>query len=27
MKHKIGAEDRLSIVQRFRTQGFLLTSH
>jgi DNA-binding NarL/FixJ family response regulator len=24
MKHKIGAEDRLSIVQRFRTQGFLL---
>jgi DNA-binding NarL/FixJ family response regulator len=27
MKHKIGAEDRLSIVQRFRTQGFLLTNH
>jgi len=24
MKHKIGAEDRLSIVQRYRTQGFLL---
>jgi DNA-binding NarL/FixJ family response regulator len=24
MKHKIGAEDRLNIVQRFRTQGFLL---
>jgi DNA-binding NarL/FixJ family response regulator len=24
MKHKIGAEDRLSIVRRFRTQGFLL---
>jgi DNA-binding NarL/FixJ family response regulator len=24
MKHKIGAEDRLSIVQRFRNQGFLL---
>ena len=24
MKHKIGAEDRLSIVQKFRTQGFLL---
>jgi DNA-binding NarL/FixJ family response regulator len=24
MKHKIGAVDRLSIVQRFRTQGFLL---
>ena len=24
MKHKIGAEDRLSIVQRFRTHGFLL---
>jgi DNA-binding NarL/FixJ family response regulator len=24
MKHKIGAEDRLSIVQRFRIQGFLL---
>jgi DNA-binding NarL/FixJ family response regulator len=26
MKHKIGAEDRLNIVQRFRTQGFLLKS-
>jgi DNA-binding NarL/FixJ family response regulator len=26
MKHKIGAEDRLNIVQRFRTQGFLLQS-
>ena len=24
MKHKIGAEDRFSIVQRYRTQGFLL---
>jgi DNA-binding NarL/FixJ family response regulator len=24
MKHKIGADDRLSIVQKFRTQGFLL---
>jgi DNA-binding NarL/FixJ family response regulator len=24
MKHKIGADDRLSIVQRYRTQGFLL---
>jgi DNA-binding NarL/FixJ family response regulator len=24
MKHKIGAEDRLSIVQKYRTQGFLL---
>jgi DNA-binding NarL/FixJ family response regulator len=24
MKHKIGAEDRLSIVRRYRTQGFLL---
>jgi DNA-binding NarL/FixJ family response regulator len=24
MKHKIGAEDRLSIVQLYRTQGFLL---
>jgi DNA-binding NarL/FixJ family response regulator len=24
MKHKVGAEDRLSIVQRYRTQGFLL---
>jgi DNA-binding NarL/FixJ family response regulator len=24
MKHKFGAEDRLSIVQRYRTQGFLL---
>jgi DNA-binding NarL/FixJ family response regulator len=24
MKHKVGAEDRLNIVQRFRTQGFLL---
>jgi DNA-binding NarL/FixJ family response regulator len=24
MKHKIGAEDRLSIVQKFRHQGFLL---
>ena len=24
MKHKVGAEDRLSIVQRFRSQGFLL---
>ena len=24
MKHKIGAEDRLSIVQKFRTHGFLL---
>jgi DNA-binding NarL/FixJ family response regulator len=24
MKHKIGAEDRLSIVQKFRTQGLLL---
>jgi DNA-binding NarL/FixJ family response regulator len=24
MKHKIGTEDRLNIVQRFRTQGFLL---
>jgi DNA-binding NarL/FixJ family response regulator len=24
MKHKIGAEDRLSIVQRYRTHGFLL---
>jgi DNA-binding NarL/FixJ family response regulator len=24
MKHKIGAEDRLSIVQMYRTQGFLL---
>jgi len=23
MKHKIGAEDRLEIVQLFRTQGFL----
>jgi DNA-binding NarL/FixJ family response regulator len=24
MKHKIAANDRLSIVQRYRTQGFLL---
>jgi DNA-binding NarL/FixJ family response regulator len=24
MKHKVGADDRLNIVQRFRTQGFLL---
>jgi|ERR1035438_1774675 two-component system response regulator NreC len=24
MKHKVGAEDRLNIVQKFRTQGFLL---
>ena len=24
MKHKIGADNRLSIVQRYRTQGFLL---
>src|SRR5439155_9728453 len=24
MKHKVGADDRLSIVQRYRTQGFLL---
>jgi DNA-binding NarL/FixJ family response regulator len=24
MKHKVGAEDRLNIVERFRTQGFLL---
>jgi hypothetical protein len=24
MKHKIGAEDRLSIVQKFRHEGFLL---
>jgi DNA-binding NarL/FixJ family response regulator len=24
MKHKVGAEDRLSIVQRYRTHGFLL---
>ena len=24
MKHKVGAEDRLGIVQRYRTQGFLL---
>ncbi len=24
MKHKIGADDRLSIVQRYRAQGFLL---
>ena len=24
MKHKIGADDRLSIVQRFRKEGFLL---
>jgi len=24
MKHKIGAEDRLSIVQKFRSQGLLL---
>ncbi len=24
MKHKAGADDRLSIVQRYRTQGFLL---
>ena len=23
-KHKIGAEDRLNIVERFRSQGFLL---
>jgi DNA-binding CsgD family transcriptional regulator len=24
MKHKIGAEDRLEIVQLYRTQGFLV---
>jgi len=23
-KHKIGAEDRLNIVEKFRTQGFVL---
>jgi hypothetical protein len=24
IKHKVGAEDRLSLVERYRTQGFLL---